>query len=57
MLTASCGVAGYPSAGETRVDLFSAADRALYEAKGAGRNRTVLAEPGRAPVELASGQV
>jgi diguanylate cyclase (GGDEF)-like protein len=53
-LTVSCGVAGYPSAGDTRVDLFATADRALYAAKGTGRNRTVLAEPGRAPAELAS---
>jgi len=37
-VTISCGVACYPDGGLTREGLFAAADRALYEAKSAGRN-------------------
>ena len=47
-LTASCGVASYPSNGSDRLSLIAAADRALYEAKERGRNRAVAsdAKPG-----------
>ena len=38
-VTISCGVACYPDGGLTREGLFAAADRALYEAKSAGRNQ------------------
>lgn len=38
-ITASFGVSTYPSNGETRDQLVSAADVALYEAKRQGRNR------------------
>ena len=37
-VTASFGVAGYPESTAVRDGLFPAADRALYEAKDAGRN-------------------
>ncbi|HJU88245.1 MAG TPA: sensor domain-containing diguanylate cyclase [Gemmatimonadaceae bacterium] len=37
-VTASFGVASYPESTRTSEQLFSAADRALYEAKAAGRN-------------------
>jgi diguanylate cyclase (GGDEF)-like protein len=37
-VTISCGVACYPEGGLTKEGLFAAADRALYEAKSAGRN-------------------
>jgi diguanylate cyclase (GGDEF)-like protein len=37
-VTVSCGVACYPEGVITKEALFAAADRALYEAKSAGRN-------------------
>jgi diguanylate cyclase (GGDEF)-like protein len=50
-ITASFGVAGAAGAGVTYEALYGRADRALYEAKGSGRNRVVsvdLAEPATA---------
>ncbi len=41
-LTISCGVAGYPEDALTKDDLIAMADTALYEAKGAGKNRTCI---------------
>lgn len=41
-LSVSIGVACYPQDGLTQVDLILAADRALYAAKRAGRNRVML---------------
>ena len=38
--TISLGVAAYPEHGKTADDLMRCADRALYEAKAGGRNRT-----------------
>jgi diguanylate cyclase (GGDEF)-like protein len=40
-VTASCGIAIYPQHGEDWGELLTAANQALYEAKGAGRNRVV----------------
>jgi diguanylate cyclase (GGDEF)-like protein len=37
-LTTSIGIASFPQHGNTRTDLFRAADGALYDAKRAGRN-------------------
>ena len=45
-ITVSLGVAAYPCDGMTPVDLLLAADTALYAAKGAGRNRVVVASQG-----------
>jgi diguanylate cyclase (GGDEF)-like protein len=42
-LTASIGIAAFPTHGRTRTDLFRAADSALYAAKRAGRNCVCVA--------------
>lgn len=44
-VTISLGVACYPEGVLTREALFAAADRALYDAKSAGRNRVKAAVP------------
>lgn len=44
-VTVSLGVASYPTTASTAGALFASADRALYEAKRAGRNRVMSAEP------------
>ena len=43
-VTISLGVAACPSHARTERTLYGASDAALYRAKGAGRNRTALAE-------------
>lgn len=43
VITISIGLAQFPANGSTVEDLLSAADKALYEAKNAGRNRVVVA--------------
>ncbi|MGH2963935.1 MAG: diguanylate cyclase [Solirubrobacterales bacterium] len=61
-LTISCGVATFPAHGITSGELLHAADRARYEAKEAGRNRSVVfshahepgAEPEKVGIEQAS---
>jgi diguanylate cyclase (GGDEF)-like protein len=42
-VTISCGVADYPTHGQTRDEVVAAADGALYTAKEAGRNRAASA--------------
>jgi len=46
-VTISCGVASYPDGALTKEAFFAAADKALYEAKNAGRNcvRSAAAKP------------
>lgn len=43
-LTASIGVAVHPCHGHTFYELLEAADTAMYQAKHAGRNRTIVAQ-------------
>jgi diguanylate cyclase (GGDEF)-like protein/PAS domain S-box-containing protein len=40
--TISCGVAAFPQHGESDSDLIAVADQAMYQAKAAGRNRSVV---------------
>jgi diguanylate cyclase (GGDEF)-like protein len=42
-VTISCGLAEYPGHGTSRDEIMAAADRALYSAKQAGRNRIASA--------------
>lgn len=44
-LTISIGLSGFPENGQTPEELLQSADRALYEAKQSGRNRTSVALP------------
>jgi diguanylate cyclase (GGDEF)-like protein len=44
-VTVSVGVAACPATAQTERELFAMADAALYQAKRAGRNRTVAASP------------
>jgi two-component system cell cycle response regulator len=61
-LTVSCGVASFPAHGITPGELLHASDRARYEAKEGGRNRSVVfsheqghgEEPERVGIERAS---
>ena len=45
--TLSLGVAEYPAHGDTTEQIMAAADAAVYEAKAAGRDRTVVAHIGQ----------
>jgi diguanylate cyclase (GGDEF)-like protein len=48
-LTISCGVASFPVHGITTGELLQAAERARYEAKDGGRNRSVVFRRAQAP--------
>jgi diguanylate cyclase (GGDEF)-like protein len=50
-VTASIGVATHPAHGDSLASLLTAVDAALYRAKGAGKNRVVVAEGSEAVVE------
>jgi diguanylate cyclase (GGDEF)-like protein len=63
-LSASMGIASFPSHATSRADLMLAADAALYSAKRGGRNRVCLAEhspgnldQGSVPIRRASNEV
>jgi diguanylate cyclase (GGDEF)-like protein len=43
--TVSIGVACFPQHGRSAHEIIQAADKAMYRAKEAGRNRVCLAEP------------
>jgi len=49
VITASIGVAGTPDSRLASTDLIEAADRALYEAKRAGKDRVIRARPDGSP--------
>ncbi len=51
-VTFSAGIAGYSSGMTSSEELVDAADRALYQAKDAGRNRAAIAEAPPIEVEL-----
>lgn len=53
-VTISLGAAIYPDHGESEEALLKAADMALYAAKGAGRNRTMVAPSTNTALEQAS---
>ncbi len=40
--TISCGIAAYPAHGSTADELITLADKAMYQAKAAGRNQVVI---------------
>lgn len=48
-LTVSLGIAVYPEHGHTLEELLQASDKALYESKRAGRNRTTIYVPQEEP--------
>jgi diguanylate cyclase (GGDEF)-like protein/PAS domain S-box-containing protein len=48
-VTLSCGIAAFPQDGRTGADLISAADKALYQSKTAGRNRSTVWRKPKAP--------
>lgn len=50
-MTVSCGVATFPVHGITAGELLHAADRALYEAKEAGRDRSIVFRHAPTPEE------
>ena len=52
-VTVSIGVSSYPRHGPTFNDLVEAADRALYRAKQAGRDRVEVADPPSPPLQVA----
>jgi diguanylate cyclase (GGDEF)-like protein len=45
-LTVSLGIASFPNGGTSQPELLSSADRALYDAKRQGRDRTVVHDAG-----------
>jgi diguanylate cyclase (GGDEF)-like protein len=51
-LSASMGIATFPSHGSSRTDMVQAADAALYKAKRTGRNRVCIFEPANGDEKL-----
>jgi GGDEF domain-containing protein len=53
-ISASFGLAIFPDVTGNRTDLIQLADRALYRAKGEGRNRVAVAEAPAPPTAQAA---
>ncbi len=56
-LSASIGIATFPSDAASRADLMLAADTALYSAKRAGRNRVCIAEHSQGNLDESSAPI
>ncbi len=55
--TISCGISEFPTHGRTAEELIAAADKAMYQAKAAGRNQVIIGQSDRIEAALNSETV